>query len=218
MAKRVVIVGADGSALTLLRKALGRIPSDLPAARRAALQELGIDIEELNVRLQRHLSEYLSGERTRGSVEWWMKREIRYFYRHAYLEGLRSAGNYRPLDEWGDKTLVRLRRDEYRYLRQFLDDVDARAGVMNYRRRMRMYADALSGVYWLAFVRANRSSRRRIRWVRTPAESCPTCVKLDGRKWTPQDFLRWYKRFGILPGKGTQCLSNCKCRLEDYYV
>jgi len=219
VAKRVEICGSP-DAIELLRKALGTIPGDLTEMQRSSIDETRYDIEELNARLQRHLAEYLDPEnpRTRGSIEWWLKREIRYFERRAYVEGRRAGRNFTSLDEFDEKRLKRLRYEQFRYLRGFLDDIDAHRGVMGYRRRMRMYADATSGVYWLGFVMANRSNRRRITWRTTPAEHCPTCLELDGKSWTPRTFMRWHQRYHILPGVNTQCRSNCKCFLQESFT
>ncbi len=215
---KVRIRGGDERRLGLLFKALGQIPENLAPVRAAKMRRLEYHIEELDARLQRHLAEYREGGKTRGQVEWWMKREIRDRYNLAYFEGMEAGGNYRDLDALDKRELLRLRWREYAYLRGFLDDVDAGAGRMKYPTRMRMYSDALSGVYWLGWVRANRSNRRRITWRNTPAEHCHDCLELDGKTWTPRAFLRWYRQTHKLPGRGVSCLSNCKCVLEDSFV
>lgn len=217
---KVVIKNADENDLELIAKAIGSLPTGLSDIKQSALNELQYDLGELDSRLQCHLAEYLdpANPRTRGSIEWWLKREIRYFYRRAYVEGRRCGNNLKPLDVEDDKVLRRLRLNEFKYLRNFLDDISQGQGVMEYRKRMRMYADALPGVFWYGFVQANRSNRRRIKWRNSPAEHCETCLPLDGRVWTPRSFMRWYKKNHILPSKGVKCKSNCKCYLEDFFL
>lgn len=192
-----------------------------PNIRELAHEAFDFLSDEVAGRLQRHLADYRDPENPtpRTRAEWWMKREIRFFYAAAYREGRHAAGDMRPLDTEDEKLLRRMRLGEYRYLRGFLDDMDAGRGKMNYRRRMQMYADAVRGAFWLGFVRGNRSNRRRIRWVFDPeAEHCKTCAELNGRVWTPRAFLRWYAKTHILPQKGCECLSNCRCHLEEFFV
>lgn len=218
MAKRVLIRGGDPESIRALHKALGQLPRNLEPMRAAKFRNLRYHIDELGSRLQQHLSEYLAGDRTRTNVEWWLKREIRDRYKMAFLEGKEAGGSYSDLDEWDKRELTRLRRSQFQYLRGFLDDIDAKQGTMPYARRMQMYADALSAVFALGFVRSNRSNRRRIKWHRVADDSCDTCLGLENRIWTPRAFLRWYRQNRILPGINTDCLSNCRCYLEDFFV
>ena len=217
MHRRVIIRGKSES-VELLRKALGAIPTGLSRINRLTTTLLGKELDRLDSRLQQHLAEFRSDERSRSNIEYWMKREIRESYDAAFYYGRVGGGRDAELDAKDQKQLRRLRYGQYRYLRAFLDDVEAGRGVMGYTRRMRMYADSLSAPFWLGFVMANRSNKRRITWKTTPAEHCSTCAELDGRTWTPRAFMKWFQRNRILPGVGTECLSNCRCFLSEAYV
>lgn len=215
---RVTIRGQPES-VELLRKALGAIPSGLTRLNRITVDLLGREIDRLDSRMQQHLQEWIGGERSRSNVEYWLKREIREAYDQAYYLGKVAGGRDQgPLDAWDQRALRKERYFQYRYLRGFLDDVAAGRGRMDYGKRMRMYADSTSGPYWMGFVMANRSNKRRITWQTTPAEHCETCIELDGKTWTPRAFVRWYQQNHILPGVGTKCLSNCKCFLKESYA
>jgi len=211
--------------LELLAKALARTDAwhEAIASERAWVErEYRIELETFRRQLADDLARYRSGGfRSRGQAEWWMKRHIRQAYLHAFIEGKIAAGGYRRMalrpDE--EKWLLKQRRDEYKYLRKFLDDVDAGKGRMPYARRIRMYGDALNSVYWAGFASGNRDPRRTITWVAHPAaEHCETCMELDGRTWTAPAFQRWVQETGILPGQNTKCLTNCKCHLEDRFA
>lgn len=216
--RRMEIIG-DPDVIADIAKALGAHIVTRTPMQADAIRELGFDLGEMNERLQKTLEEFQAGTRTRGSVEWWMKRDIRYFYRRAYKEGLRTGGKYEELTKADERELMKARYREYKYLKGFLDDVEAGNGVMAYQQRMRMYADALPGMFWLGFVQANLADSRRIKWiVDIEAEHCETCLPLNGRAWTPRQFLAWYNEYHILPSKGCKCKGNCKCHLEDYYI
>ena len=215
--RRMEIIG-DPDVIADIAKALGAHIVTRTPMQADSLRELGHDLEEMNERMQKTLEEFQAGTRTRGSVEWWMKRDIRYFYRRAYKEGLRTGGKYEELTKADERELVKARYKEYRYLKGFLNDIENERGTMPYMQRMRMYADALPGLFWLGMVNANLSDMRRIKWVLDEAEHCETCIELENRVWTPRQFIAWYNEHHILPGENTKCLSNCKCHLEAYYV
>lgn len=169
--------------------------------------------------IQKLLQEYIdpNNPRTRGSTEWWLKYHIKVFYQVEVNEGRKAAGNLDTLSAWEEKELTKLRRTEFKFLKGFLDDIDAGRGKMPYPRRMRMYADAASGPFWLGFVMGDRSKTRRIKWVWNPlSDHCLTCRALHDRVWTVEGFIEWYRKWHIMPGKCVKCLSNCTCCLKDY--
>ena len=165
--------------------------------------------EFFNQGIQKLLSEYQdpNNPRPRGSTEWWLKYHIKVFYQVEVNEGRRAAGNLDTLSAWEEKELAKLRRTEFKFLRGFLDDIDNGRGTMDYGKRMRMYADAASGPFWLGFVMGDRSKDRRIKWVWNPlADHCQTCRALNGRVWTVEGFIAWYRKWHTMPGKCTKCL------------
>lgn len=205
--------------LEKIRKAFSQHFTATTDVQKASMTDFSIAITDLNDRLQTHLEDYEEHRIERSMAEYRLKREIRTFYRQGYQAGKRMANNFTEESAWDLKELMRLRRDDFKYLRGFLDDIDAGAGKMKYTQRMKMYADALSGPFWLAFAGGNKSSLRRIKWVvNYEAEHCDTCLKLGGRVWTPESFIQWYKKTKILPGENTICLSNCKCHLEEWML
>lgn len=216
---RVTIKYNDDGDLSVLAKALSDKMPTRTELQKVSLRYLRYDLDMLNSRLQSHINEFIKGERTRGSTEWWVKKELRDYYRRAYGYGLLTGGNYDDIDDYGERELKRMRLQEYTYLKGFLDDIEAKRGTMPYRQRAGMYANALPALYWLGFVRSNLSTSRRIRWVvNHDAEHCDTCEPLHNRTWTVKQFLAWYAKYHILPSENTKCLSNCKCRLEDFMV
>lgn len=76
------------------------------------------------------------------------------------------------------------------------------------RRRLDMYANHLQTPYWEgnrgAAAEMGRSRERRRLGI---AEHCGDCVRYESLGWQPLGTLP-------APGEGSQCLSNCKCRLE----
>jgi len=211
------------SALADLAKALGMHHPARQAEREWAEHEFRLEADTFRRQLADDLGRYRAGgfEKGRTQAEWWMKRHIRQAYLHGFVEGKIAAGGYEriALSSEEDKWLRKLRYDEYRYLRRVLDDIDARRGVMDYRRRMRMYGDAIGGPYWAGWALANKSTRRIIRWEYSPeAEHCSSCLELNGREWTAPAFVKWVMETGILPGQNVSCLSSCKCRLSERFV
>jgi hypothetical protein len=210
-------------ALPTLAKALGMGHPAREPEREWAEREFGLEKQTFIRQLADDLARYRAGGfgKGRSQAEWWIKRHIRQSYLHAFVLGKIAAGGYEriALTAQEEKWLKKLRYDEYRYLRGFLDDIDAGRGRMPYKRRMRMYGDAICGPYWAGWALANKSTRRVIRWVYHPeAQHCDTCLELNGREWTAPAFVKWVMQTGILPGQNVQCLSNCRCRLVERFV
>ena len=92
-------------------------------------------------------------------------------------------------------------------------DVRDGTGKMPYMKRLDMYGDTLDGMYDLS-VAASLPSDVKIYWMLGIAEHCDDCLLLEAGN--P------YSKFGVganplpaVPRSGyTECLSNCKCRLE----
>ena len=156
----------------------------------------------------------------RGYAEYLIKKHIRLAYRNAFLEGKAASGGAPKwlLSDTEERWLRKLRYDEFKYLKGFLDDIDIGQGTMPYERRMRMYADAIHGPFWAGWVLGNQDRRRQIIWVLGESEHCETCQPLGGRVWTASAFMKWVMKTGILPRQGTKCLSACRCHLEERFV
>lgn len=172
-------------------------------------------------RLQDHLADYRAGKLERSKVEYRLKRDIRESYRRAFELGKRMAGNLHAIEPQEERWLRRLRYDEFRYLRGFLDDIDAGRGVIAYERRMDMYEKAIREVAWMGWIIGNRDRRRRIVWHYRPgAEHCSDCARYNGRSWTVEGFLRHVRKTGHLPQSGSlECLGyNCGCWLEERFL
>ena len=153
------------------------------------------------------------------NVEARLKATIRNAYRDAFLLGKRTAGNLTGITPDEAKALLKVRKDEYIYVRRFLADMRTGAGVMDYGRRMDYYAAAAREAYWLGWVMASRTSRRMISWMRGPtSDSCEDCVRFEQHgPYTADEFYREVASLGYLPQSGRlQCLGkHCQCRLEE---
>ena len=222
---RVRIRYANPAALEALRKALAKPETKIQRESEMAFgrEVFEGELDTFKRQLDFDLELYRLGgfPKGRAQAEWWIKRHIRQAYLHSFIEGKIAGGGsgriaLRPDEE---RWLKKLRFDEYRYLKKFLDDIDKGRGQMNYQRRMRMYADALKGPYWAGWALGNRDPRRTIIWrADLKAEHCPDCILLNGTIWSAPAFAKWVRKTGILPGQNVQCLSNCKCRLEERFT
>lgn len=171
-------------------------------------------------KLQESLADYQAGHLTRGQVEYRMKRAIREHYRDVFELGKRSAGNLYLIEPHEETWLRKLRYDEFKYLRRFLDDIDNEAGVMAYDRRMDMYSKAIREVYYIGWLMGNRDRRRFIVWHVGDAEHCKDCRAYDGRRWAVEAFIKHVRHTGHVPNSGSlACLGyRCKCWLEEQFL
>lgn len=204
-----------------VRIRISRSDPRLMLEKKRALKRAEENQADFGEKLQEYLGDYLGGRLTRSQAEYRMKRTIREHYRSAYELGKRSAGNLYLIEPNEERWLKRLRYDEFKYLRGFLDDIDAGKGVMAYDRRMDMYAKAIREVVWMGWLMGNRDRRRRIVWhYSQEKEHCADCAQFDGRSWTVEGFLKHVKRTGKLPQSGAlECLGyRCGCWLDEVFV
>ena len=152
------------------------------------------------------------------TVEARLKATIRNAYRDAFLLGKRTVGNLTGITADEAKTLLKVRRDEYIYVRRFLADMRSGAGVMDYGRRMAAYQNAVRQAYWTGYVLGDVSATRRIRWTFGPTEEhCTTCAGMVAKgPMTMAEFLP-YLRQDVVPQSGAlECKGiSCQCRLTD---
>lgn len=164
-------------------------------------------------------------------------------YEFAFTCGLVAGGAAR-LPAPNELQMIRQQRlNENAYAANFLTDAASGEGVMDYKRRAKMYAQALEEVYWQGYLYADLSADRFVRWVirhdpwGKPDENCVDCALLsgdtDGLSKTKLDLVlssgrqvggRWgngvyqareLARIGIAPQSGKlACTTNCRCRLE----
>jgi len=174
----------------------------------------------------------------RADVERAAKAAIRQAYDRQFELGKRAGWNWRTIDAAEEKFLLRLRREEYVFVRRFLDDIEAGRIVMPIEQRATLYGNASQEAFWFGFLYADQSSDRYVRWVISDAEHCPDCLYLSGNvdeqtraayrdgklpnslppggRWgngvyTAQELAR----LGVVPQSGKlRCTTNCRCRLE----
>lgn len=204
---------------------ISRFDPQFERERKEALRRMRENQELFAERLSEHLSDLQEGKLTRGQAEYRMKRDIREHYRAAFELGKRTSGNLYLLTHAEERWLKKLRYDEFRYLRGFLDDVEAGRGIMPYPKRLDMYAKAIREVGWMGWLIGNMSPKRRIAWHWAGGkEHCRTCAHLAvegfGRPMPVKQFLKMVKRTGHLPQSGSlECLGyNCGCWLEEQFV
>jgi len=163
-------------------------------------------------------------------------------YEFAFTCGLVAGGATRLPQPNELEILKRQRLNENAFAANFLTDAAAGEGVMDYKRRAKMYAQALEEVYWLGYLYADLSADRFVRWVikhdpwGKADENCVDCALLSGDtsglSQVSLDLLlasgrpiggRWgngvyqareLARMGIAPQSGKlACTTNCRCRL-----
>jgi len=174
----------------------------------------------------------------RADVERAAKAAIRQAYDRQFELGKRAGWNWRSVDPAEEKFLVRLRREEYVFVRRFLDDIEAGRIAMPIEQRATLYGNASQEAFWWGFLYADQSSDRYVCWVISDAEHCPDCLYLSGnvdertraayRDGKLPNSLppggRWgngvysaqeLARLGVVPQSGKlRCTTNCRCRLE----
>jgi hypothetical protein len=154
-----------------------------------------------------------------STVEARLKSEIRTTYARAFLLGKRSAGNLTSATPEEQASVMRLRRDEYRYLRGFLGDMRAGGGKMAYDRRMEMYGAAARELYWLGWAMGDTRPGRMIEWRMDAAkEHCGDCLRYSEHgPYSVEQFLREVVSMGHVPQSGAlECLGfHCGCWLQD---
>lgn len=153
------------------------------------------------------------------TVEARLKATIRKSYNEAFLLGKRSVGNLTSITNDEAKALLKVRRDEFKFLRGFLSDLRAGGGTMEYGQRMEAYGNAVKEAYWLGFFRGNMDATRRISWVRgQTSDSCRDCIRFEAHgPYTVEAFLMEVVENGYLPQSGKlDCVGiHCQCRLEN---
>lgn len=154
-----------------------------------------------------------------STVEARLKTTIRNGYRDAFLLGKRAAGNLTGITPDEAKALLKVRKDEYNFLRQFLSAMRGGGGVMDYGQRTEMYAMAVREAYWLGWVLSNLASTRTITWKRgETSDSCVDCCRFEAHgPYTAAEFWHDVASKGYLPQAGKlKCLGrHCRCFLTD---
>lgn len=147
-------------------------------------------------------------------------RAIRSYYSRAFLLGKRSAGNLLSISETERSVLRKVRTDEYKFLRKFLQDIDDKVGKIPYEKRAAFYANALREAYWLGFCLGDTSKTRRIYWYfGNTIEHCTDCAYFAKQAggWSMEDFYEQAIKPGKMPQSGSlECKGfYCQCYLTD---
>jgi len=114
-----------------------------------------------------------------------------------------------------DDALVAARiREQYGYLDRFAaaiqdgDESGEELSVAAIIARAALYAGAAWATFWAA-TQGQEAGREVHWWTVGDSRCCPDCVVLEDRGWLPVADLPTF------PGAGdTQCMTNCRCRLE----
>ena len=199
--------GWDAAALRWRDRVTGRWVSKADVR---ALLEAEVDgwVEEVTGLTNR----MLQGDVT---VEVW-EAEMRAMLKTAHCQqAMLGAGGRAQMGaaEWG--RVGGILRQQYAYLRQFKQELTAgefpQAALGRLLARARMYANAARREFYEAqqtvAARAGFNQKRR---VLSAAEHCPDCVEQANLGWVSISDPRVT---GVADGS-TQCLTNCKCRIE----
>lgn len=120
-------------------------------------------------------AENLSGdalEDLRGTIERGLKSAIRSAYREQFRLGKRHGWNWEDLDDAEEKFLERLRREEYVFVKRFLDDIERDRLGMPVAQRAQLYGNAGDEAFWQGYLYADQSRGRYLKWVNHEAEHC----------------------------------------------
>ncbi|MEP6756509.1 MAG: hypothetical protein ABJA67_13470 [Chthonomonadales bacterium] len=154
-----------------------------------------------------------------STIEARMKSAIREAYANAYRYGRRGAGNLTSLRAEDHQRLIALRRDEFKYLRKFLDDIKRGRGRMNYGKRMDMYRAATREAFWLGFVYGNTSDTRILKWDCDPKkEHCTDCIAFSNLgQMKTSEFIKKIVSHGYVPQSGKlECMGyRCGCSITE---
>jgi len=216
-----------------------------PSMRGLSPDDLAVDVAESKVRadeiltvlrerMQDHISDFkaasalrpklgtgATGLLTRSQAEYRIKRDIREAYRDVFEAGKRTGGNFLYATGGEQKLLERMRRDEFLYLRNFLDDIEQGKGTMPYPVRATLYGNAANEARWAGFVYSDLSPSRYLAWRLStePSETCGDCELLSGRlsRWANGVYsAQEIANMAIFPGSGKlECTTRCNCHLED---
>ena len=146
------------------------------------------------------------------------QRDIRVAYETLFELGKRKAGNLKPIGRDEKHVLEKLRRDEFLYLRNFMDDIQQGKGKMDYDKRADMYGNAAIESAWAGVVAADLSHNRLLKWATSGGENtCDDCLRLAaGGRWGDGVYSgNELIRIGVFPGSGKlACTTHCKCSLR----
>lgn len=182
---------------------LGRLASKKARAKYNAIKEQFKE-EGWNVILK-----LISGEIDAVQALALLKPIFKKYYTDAFLLGFESSGVAnlvrKPKLDFIDKSL----KEELKYLRKFLEDIQQGKGKMAYKRRWEMYVNTLDHVYYAGKV-SMIPKTFVIDWVVDwSAERCEGCRYLYMNSPYTIETLPTTPRAGM-----TSCLSNCKCKLR----
>jgi len=105
--------------------------------------------------------------------------------------------------------LNHMRREELRYWRNFLNDIDDPNHIPRhpYDKRAMYYAKSGRSAFMNGMV-AGAGTELEVHWILGGGKPCHDCIDLASRKWT-------WKELPTTPrAGGTRCLMNCHCHLE----
>lgn len=157
------------------------------------------------------------------TVRQWAERskaEIELYTRSAHKLGLAQAkGVLAP----GDMHLTEANRmaankavqKQLEYFKEFKADVqkDLKAGkelTTAVDQRAKSYGGSVKGTMNGAAIGATDGAKM-LKWIRLKSDSCETCISMEGRVQTAEE----WDAGGILPGQNTECRSNCGCELSE---
>jgi len=163
------------------------------------------------------LQKYINGEISANQFKNSARKEFKVAYEQAFMTGSKASGlNLKlvSMPKEDKKWLTKIRKEEYKYLENFLSDVTNGKGKMDYFDRLRMYIDFVDSIYDAGKVEAMPTNGTTIHWILDEAcDNCPDCVGYAANSpYNPETLP-------TTPGAGSsRCLSNCKCTLKIEYA
>lgn len=164
---------------------------------------IDIELDRGFTQLDRALEQVIDGGLGLDEFQVLMFTQIRNLHIQMYAIG---AGGRNAIDQRGWGAVGVLIREQYRYARGFLEEINqGNLSERQIRARLGMYANAV----WTAFHRGLEESATQAGFteekrVRRAGDSCKDCIEYEAMGWQPLGTLP-------LPGKASICLSNCRC-------
>lgn len=129
-----------------------------------------------------------------------MARELKMMHSWSWLLGV---GGYPQIRDADLENLSQKLEREFEFLHSFGEDIAAGMSPAMFKARAELYVENVSSSYHAA--REFSHDYQGYKWERrhrTFAESCPSCVRYEGRGW---------QRIGELPTPGDQCECRARC-------
>jgi GNAT superfamily N-acetyltransferase len=163
---------------------------------------------ELSGVLNTHMAAFDTGKISAGQLASRLKTDLAAAQRRAFELGLRASGWTSGLQEADEKWLAGARRQEWRYLNSFMEDLANGTLKMSAEDRLGLYKQTVDSFFWAGRV-DGMPKETLIYWRLGAAEHCADCLDFAAGSPYTRETLPSTPRAG-----DSACLSNCLCHLD----